>query len=240
MIKIEETKLTLTVSKTFEENFRYLMSEVNNTEWGGVVIYSIQNYFFDKKVKIKLENFFLLDIGSAAETKHDYAESPEFVTMLMEYPGKSYGLIHSHTHQVYYSGTDEKEITKNERYYPNGYLSVVVNSVGDIVARLTKKLEVTTTSTIKLNGQEKTFTSEYEDLFYIQDQININKFKDEIWERIQIIEEAKEKAKKLAANKYKERSSSMIPNRFISTEEEIQEMYQEEEYRAVMENSMIP
>jgi hypothetical protein len=238
MIKLENTELNLSVSKTFEENFRYLMSEVNNIEWGGVVIYSIKNFLFDKKVKIKLEDFFLLDIGSVVETKHDYAESPEFVTLLMKYPGKSYGLIHSHTHQVYYSGTDEKEIAKNEKYYLNGYLSVVVNSAGDILARLTKKLKVSSTSVIELNGQTKTITSNYQDLFYIQDKININRFKENIWERIQIIEEKKEKIRQSQAKKSK--GNKAFLGNYVATEEEIQKMYEEEQFNTKIAETIIP
>lgn len=233
MEKMNGVVLKLSVNKTFENNFRYLMSKVYDKEWGGLVIYRIENYFFDKVIKIRLLDFVLMDIGSAAETNNDYAEDPEFVTKLLQYPETNYGLIHSHTHTVYYSPTDEKEIEKNIDFYPEGYLSVVVNSRGDILARLTQEFETKATTKIMFNGAQRTITEVFTDLYYVETEININKETDYIFNKLNVLSERAEARKEAAklTNKYKNNhmhSHTPQNNKFISKEEEdeiLEEMY---------------
>ena len=200
MEKIESSTLQLSISKKFEANFRYLMSEINSVEWGGLVIYKITNSFFDKIVKIKLVDFVLMDIGTGAETNNDYEDDPTFVTMLMDYPNHKYGLIHSHTMQVFYSSTDEKEIVKNEQYYPEGYLSVVVNARGHILARLSKIFETKVIMEINHNDEIRSVEQVYDMMHYIETEININEETNYINERIAYLK-ARDKAKEKKAFK---------------------------------------
>lgn len=210
MEKIIGTELIISISKIFEENFRYLMSKVNVSEWGGIVIYDKKNSLLDEKVEIELLDFYLMDIGTAATTEHDYAENPEFIDLAMEYPGKPYGLIHSHGKgSVFYSKTDEDEIEENERFYPEGYLSVVTNALGDILVRLSTELDIKITSEIEHEDKIRKISETITTICYIQTEININEqYVSEVMEErisnLKKLKEAKEKAKEKAnAKKYK-------------------------------------
>lgn len=236
MEKIESSTLQLSISKKFEANFRYLMSEVNSVEWGGLVIYKITNSFFDKVVKIKLVDFVLMDIGTGAETNNDYADDPTFVTMLLEYPDHKYGLIHSHTMSVFYSNTDEKEIIKNEEYYPEGYLSVVVNARGHILARLSKIFETKVIMEIVHKDEIKAVEQTYDMMHYIEAQINVNAETNYINERIAYLKaRTKAKEKKLAKKNKKFFNNVNTPMNIIDNEDaemdEIEEMYAEQKIR---------
>jgi len=218
MEKIQGLKLNLTINPIFEKNFRYLMSQVDNTEWGGIVVYDMKNSFFDKEIDIELLDFILLDIGSVAETQHTYAENPEATTLFMKYIGKPYGLIHSHTGQVYYSSTDTMEIIERQKYYPDGYLSVVTNSRGDILARLNQYFETTITTTINLGGQQKISTTKHRDIHYTETEIYINDETDFINERMEIIAKRKEE-EKTKEKKNKKNSKSKVYNSFTDDDE---------------------
>lgn len=213
-------QLEITVGKEFEKNFRYLMSMIDHVEWGGLVLFDINGTFADKVIKIKLIDFALLDIGTVATTINDYDENPEFVKRLMEYPNKPYGLIHSHTHDVYYSKTDLEEIEANERFYPDGYLSVVVNARGHILVRLNKEYSAEVTKHIKFGTKKRTITRTYTDIFYVEKKININKSTSYITERLHIIGKEKKAAQKaLDAHKGKTYSNTSMHMRYKNNKE---------------------
>jgi len=232
MEKISNLKLNISISPAFEANFRYLMSEVADTEWGGVVVYDMKNSFLDDEIDIELLDFMLLDIGSVAETSHTYAENPELTTLLMSYLGKPYGLIHSHvTGEVYYSGTDTKEIIEREKYYPQGYLSVVTNTKGDILVRISKYFETLTTTVLKVGSNSRKSSKKTKSLHYAESKININSSTKSIDDRITLLQE---RTKKLElANKQKFSKGKHFNNinkvvNFSAKEETEQEIHERE------------
>ncbi len=206
MEKIKDLQLHVTINPVFEHNFRYLMSKVANTEWGGIVVYDLKNYFADKEIHIELLDFMLLDIGSVAQTAHTYADSPEITTLLMKHFKKPYGLIHSHvTGEVYYSSIDTEEIIKREKYYPEGYLSVVTNTRGDILTRFSKYFETVTTVQLTVGDTIKKSITKTKSLHYAENKININPATKSVDERLNILE-----AKKIQAEKVHKKSKANI------------------------------
>ena len=200
MEELNDNNLTLSISSTFEENFRYLMSKINKVEWGGVVVYDINGSILDNTIHIEILDFFLMDVGNVGTTEHDYAEDTEFIELLMDYPGKPYGLIHSHVGSVFYSATDETEIKKNEHIYNAGpgYLSVVTNAMGDILVRLSKKIDPTSTIKLEIGNKTKLIEEVFSDIYFVETQLNLNDqfSSDVIDERLTAIAYAKEVAKK--------------------------------------------
>ena len=194
MEKLTDVKLELTLSKKFKLDFRYLMSKVAEVEWGGLVVYDIKNSYLDETIEIELIDFVLMDIGSISETNNNYEDNPFFVKMLMKYPNTNYGLIHSHnTGKVYYSSTDIIELEKNTKFYPKGYLSVVTNTRGDILARLSNEFNSTMITTIDDDTHERDIKYTFKSIHYIETKININEESKEIATKIKEIKKINKK-----------------------------------------------
>ncbi len=140
---MDAAKLILSATPEFDKALAHLLSVISQIEWGGIIFYTKKGTFLDEAIEIELNHIELLDIGSVVDTEHDY-DSPEFIEAVMKRENQPYGLIHSHhSGGVYYSSTDEEEIENNIGFYPQGYLSVVVNNKGHVLAKLSAEHEVT-------------------------------------------------------------------------------------------------
>lgn len=86
---------------------------------------------------ITIEDILPMDKGTACATEFTYDE--RYVDYLMNKPERlewRHGLIHSHNNMnVFFSGTDEKELATNAKAH-NYYLSVVVNNRLDIIGKI--------------------------------------------------------------------------------------------------------
>lgn len=102
------------------------------------MFYTVEGTIKDpKNFKITLKDILPMDKGSTAETEFSYDR--RYIDYLMNDPERTEwrsGLIHSHNNMaVFFSGTDDEELSKNSKAH-NYYLSVVVNNKLDIVGRV--------------------------------------------------------------------------------------------------------
>jgi hypothetical protein len=107
-------------------------------EWSGVLLYSVEGSIeqYDT-VKLKVEDIFLMDIGSAGGTEFELGEElVEYRMNNMESLSWKDGLIHSHHNmETYFSGTDKSELNDSSEFH-NYYLSLIVNNRGDYTAKV--------------------------------------------------------------------------------------------------------
>ena len=227
----KESSLIITLSAEFKKTLAHFITRINDTEWGGVVFYSMRGSFLDDKIQITLKNICLLDIGSAAATEHKYDEDPRFIEACMDNLGEPYGLIHSHAKMgVFYSGTDEKEILTNLSAYPKGYLSVVVNSFGDILARFTDEYTITTKEIVHSKDNRSARVFEYEDkkILYTEDSMNLFRTKNPFLDKV--IEDLKERNKTKAAEAKKKSTPNFNKaDRFWNNKKKVWEQMDEME-----------
>jgi hypothetical protein len=107
-------------------------------EWSGVLLYSvdgsIKNY---DKLKLKIEDIFLMDIGTAGGTDFELGEElVEYRMNNMESLSWKDGLIHSHHNmETYFSSVDDSELNDSSEFH-NYYLSLIVNNRGDYTAKV--------------------------------------------------------------------------------------------------------
>lgn len=138
-----ESKIPVVVPKKVRNKITYLCQVIPNIEWSGVLFYevhgSIKNF---GDMKIVLKDVYPMDVGDAASTGFEHDE--KLVEYRMNNPksfGHKIGMIHSHHNmQSYFSSTDMDELVENSEFH-NYYLSLVVNNVGDMVARIGFRLK---------------------------------------------------------------------------------------------------
>lgn len=95
---------------------------------------SIKNF---ETVELTIEDIFPMDKGTTASTGYELGD--EFIDYRMENPKSlswKVGMIHSHhSMNSYFSGTDMSELSDNTEFH-NYYLSLVVNNMGKMVAKV--------------------------------------------------------------------------------------------------------
>lgn len=136
------------ISSQLLNQVNYLHTHVGNKEWSGPLIYKIiQGDINDpNNLVIEATRMFLMDIGTSGSTDFEMSEEDTVELYskheeLME-DGYRIGLIHSHhSMRVYFSGTDIDELKENVDNY-NVYLSLIVGTKHDPVAKLAFLSEV--------------------------------------------------------------------------------------------------
>lgn len=88
----------LIITKELELKIRNLCSRFSNTEWSGILFYSIENKFGNKDFKIIAKDLLLMDIGDGTST--EFEENPDVIAYMAEHDmledNLYTGLIHSH------------------------------------------------------------------------------------------------------------------------------------------------
>lgn len=137
----------LILEDSLQEKINYLCATISQIEWSGTLFYKVQGEFEgteDNKLKITAIDLFLQDIGGYGNT--EYQEDPDLIGYMCENTdlleeGVFMGLIHSHhTMKAYFSPTDDETLRK-EGIEKDHFLSLVVNNIGNYVARITRKIE---------------------------------------------------------------------------------------------------
>lgn len=119
--------------------------KVYNVEWSGTLFYKVEGEFDDKDnpLKVKVLDFFVQDIGTAAYT--EFSQSPELVTYMCDNPelleeDVFMGLVHSHNNMgTFFSGTDQ-ETLRTEGGEKHHFVSLIVNNAGKYTAAVTRKV----------------------------------------------------------------------------------------------------
>ncbi len=139
LINFGTKKGKLILSEKVVQQIKYLCSKMPTVEWSGVLYHTSEGDIQNPETFIcKAEYILLLDKGSAAYTQYDFSSS-NFTEALFEKPelmDLSMAHIHSHNSMnVFFSGTDNEELTDNAPNY-NYYLSLIVNNKNEYCAKI--------------------------------------------------------------------------------------------------------
>ena len=211
------------ITKELELKIRNLCSRFSNTEWSGVLFYSIKNKFGNKDFKVIAKDLLLMDIGDGAST--EFEENPDVIAYMVEHnllESNLYtGLIHSHhSMATFFSGTDTNTLRKegNDTIH---FVSLIVNNAGSYTAAITNKATNLINSSIKttvksFNNEDFVFdnteekTNDVIQYSMLDIEIEKNNELDELNNRINEIKVNKTNNAKIQNYKL----GSFVPNRY--------------------------
>jgi hypothetical protein len=139
LTEFSKKKGKLILSQTVIDQIKYLCSKMPLVEWSGVLYHTSEGDLQNpEQFTCKAEYILLLDKGTSGYTEYDFS-SPSFTEALMEKPElMEWSMSHIHSHNnmaVFFSGTDNEELTDNAPNY-NYYLSLIVNNKNEYCARI--------------------------------------------------------------------------------------------------------
>ena len=132
----------LIVPANVEAKIRYLIRKYPSTEWSGVLFYSHTGNFEDNNLVLTCEDFLPMDLGTSGWT--EFKMNEDVVAYMTEHMNLFYcelGILHSH-HRIgaYFSGQDMKRLNEDGDD-TNCFLSLVVDTKGEYVAAITRKVK---------------------------------------------------------------------------------------------------
>lgn len=139
LVEFSKIRAKLILTEKVVEQIKFLCSKIPTVEWSGVLYHTSEGDIGNPKEFVcKAEHILLLDKGSSAYTEYDFS-SPNFTEALMDNPQfMDWSMSHIHSHNsmaVFFSGTDNEELTDNAPNY-NYYLSLIVNNKNEYCARI--------------------------------------------------------------------------------------------------------
>ena len=144
-----------------EEKIRYLIRKYPSTEWSGVLFYKHTGTFEDNNLVLTCEDFLPMDLGSSGWTEFKMNEDVVgYIADNMELFDCEIGILHSH-HSLgaFLSSQDIKRINEDGND-TNCFLSLVVDTKGEYVAAITRKIQTKTEVTTKSLGTSYQFFGE--------------------------------------------------------------------------------
>lgn len=157
----QQSTFKLIVPENVEEKIRYLIRKFPHTEWSGVLFYRHQGTFEDKDLVITCEDIFPMDLGTSGWTEFKMNEDvTAYMADNIELFDCEMGLLHSH-HMMgaYFSGQDNLML-QQEGNDTNCFVSLVVDTRGQYVARITRKVQSKSEVTVKNLGTSYEFFGE--------------------------------------------------------------------------------
>lgn len=141
-----------------EEKIRYLIRKFPNTEWSGVLFYKRSGSFENNDLLLTCEDIFPMDLGSTGFT--EFSMTPEvshYIAEHIELFDCEIGNVHSHhTMGAFFSGTDDSTLRSGGND-TNCWLMLIVDTRGQYVARITRKVSLKKEVTIKDLGSSYEF-----------------------------------------------------------------------------------
>lgn len=129
----------------------YLHKKFLGREWSGPIFYKVNGSLEDiDNLELRIEHFFLYDIGSAGYTEYDfdseiidfYNDHPECDPCNEEAEEWKIGHLHSHHNMAaFFSGTDSQELIDSAEQH-NFFLSIIVNARDEMTARFVYKASI--------------------------------------------------------------------------------------------------
>lgn len=142
----------ITIPEKVESKIRFLCNKIHNTEWSGVLFYTVEGSFNTKDLNVICKDIYLMNIGNTGYT--EFNNTPDIANYMAEHPEllDCYnGLIHSHHQmQAFFSSTDLNTL-KEEGEERLHFVSLIVNNDGKYVAAITCKVHETKHITTKFN-----------------------------------------------------------------------------------------
>lgn len=141
----------LIVPEKVEEKIRYLIRKYPHTEWSGVLFYRRQGTFENNDLVLTCEDIYPMDLGSSGWTEFNMSEEvTSYIAENLDLFACETGLVHSHhSYGAFFSGQDDKML-QQEGDDTNCFLSLVVDTRGSYVARITRKLQYKSKVTIEM------------------------------------------------------------------------------------------
>lgn len=153
----------LIVPEKVEEKIRYLISKFPHTEWSGVLFYKYTGSFEENNLVLTCEDIYPMDLGTAGFT--EFKMTPEvshYIAQNIELFDCEIGNVHSH-HSLgaFFSSTDQSTLREGGND-TNCWLMLIVDTKGQYVARITRKIKAQKRITIKDLGSSYEFFGEGE------------------------------------------------------------------------------
>ena len=163
LVKLNKT-VTLKLSERLQNQILQLCTRINTVEWSSTLFYKIEEgNFGEDYCVLHADTQYLQDIGTQAYTEYEFG--PDYFQYLMANPEMmdyKQGHLHSHNSMnVFFSGTDDKELIVNSEFH-NYYLSLIVNNLNEMTARVAfrvtkrSKIAKAITSTLEYRDSDGT------------------------------------------------------------------------------------
>lgn len=157
----------LKIKESLENKIRQCCKESWNTEWSGVLFYTIEGSFKDNNIEVICEDLLIMDVGSKTFT--EFEENADIVSYMVDNHllETKRGLIHSHnTFSTFFSSTDQETLL-SEGLKRDNFVSLIVNNEGIYSASITRKctsiITAKYTSTYDFENTSIDYESKYKD-----------------------------------------------------------------------------
>ena len=148
----------LIVPENVEEKIRYLLRKFPSTEWSGVLFVTHEGSFENNDLVITCKDIYPMDLGTSGWTEFKMSEDvAAYIANNVELFDCDTALCHSH-HSLgaFFSGQDNKML-QQEGNDTNCFVSLVVDTKGEYVARITRKIQTKSEVTVKKLGTSYEF-----------------------------------------------------------------------------------
>lgn len=139
----QESIFKLFIPLEVKKKIEIVCDKINDIEWSGVLFTTHSGSFENKDLIIRVEDFYLMDIGTTGYT--EFNMKPEVSTYMLENDllHCDLGLIHSHNHMnTFFSGTDTSTLQEMGSSM-NCFVSLIVNNAGVYTAAVTRRTKHT-------------------------------------------------------------------------------------------------
>lgn len=147
-----QSSYKLIIEEPLNEKIKYLCKQIPKKEWSGVLFYNTTGTFENNDLIVQCIDLLIMNIGEGTFTS--YTENLDIVSYIVDNPeliNCHMGLIHSHCNfETFFSGTDMHTLIR-EGNEQNHFVSLIVNNIGNAVAKITRKVIVNYKVTEKVN-----------------------------------------------------------------------------------------
>lgn len=148
----------LIVPQNVEEKVRYLLRKFPSTEWSGVLFTTHEGSFENNDLVITCKDFFPMDLGNTTFTEFMMTEDvAAYMAQNIELFNCDTGLIHSHHSMGAFFSSQDNLTLQQEGNDTNCFISLVVDTKGTYVARITRKVQSKSEVTVKPLGTSYEF-----------------------------------------------------------------------------------
>ena len=141
----------LIVPENVEEKIRYLLRKFPSTEWSGILFVTHKGTFENNDLVITSKDIYPMDLGTAGWTEFKMNEDvAAYMAENIELFDCNIALIHSHHSMGAFFSQQDNKMLQQEGNDTNCFVSLVVDTKGQYVARITRKIQ--TKSEISIKG----------------------------------------------------------------------------------------
>lgn len=148
----------LIVPENVEEKIRYLLRKFPSTEWSGVLFVTHKGTFENNDLVITSKDIYPMDLGTAGWTEFKMNEDvAAYMAENIELFDCNIALIHSHHSMGAFFSQQDDKMLQQEGNDTNCFVSLVVDTKGQYVARITRKIQTKSEISIKRLGTSYEF-----------------------------------------------------------------------------------